>query len=238
MTAGGSPVRRWLRAGGEAIVDAVWPKRCAGCDARGDWVCALCADDLRLFAEPWCDRCGIPPWAGTCRCADLPSEIAAARAVGSYALWLGAAIRLLKFEDEPARAAHLGSLLAARIAPFGPGVLLCPVPLHPRRERRRGYNQAALVAAAAAAVLAVPSLPLLTRVRDTPHQVTLGAAERRANVAGAFAVTPTARAAIAGATVVLIDDVLTTGSTLTACAVALHAAGPARVFAATIAREL
>lgn len=106
-----------------------------------------------------------------------------------------------------------------------------PVPLHPSKRRRRGFNQAADLAKH----LSPPLVPALARVRATATQTGLPAAHRRRNVADAFAVTSAGRR-LGGATVVLIDDVSTTGATLEACAAALKAAGVREVRALTAAR--
>jgi ComF family protein len=141
----------------------------------------------------------------------------------------------LKFHDETARAAHLGRHLSPFLTEFGAIDGLVPVPLHPRRLRERGFNQALLLARHAAAGQVAVRDDLLARIRATPHQVGLDAEQRRANVHGAFAV-PSGRDLI-GMNLVLVDDVLTTGSTLGNCAEALAHAGAASVSALTLARE-
>jgi len=114
-----------------------------------------------------------------------------------------------------------------------PAEVLVPVPLHPQREAERGYNQAALLARAMGEALQLPVVEhMLARVRATPPQVGLNAAERRTNVHAAFSATTAA----AGRRVLLIDDVCTTGATLDACAVALKAQGAESVWGLTIAR--
>lgn len=118
-----------------------------------------------------------------------------------------------------------------------PGTLLVPVPLHPRRRRRRGYNQSELLARELARRL--PTIERTTapgrlrRVRDTPSQVGLDRFQRRANVAGAFR---WEGPSLAGRPVLLVDDVATTGATLQACAAALEAGGAGLVTAVTVAR--
>lgn len=162
----------------------------------------------------------------------------AARAAGPYAGWLRAAIQAFKFEDESDRAGHLAGLLAAAVADAGPFDLAVPVPLHPSRLRERGYNQSALLAAGVARAVGADAADALVRIRATSQQAKLDAAARRANVAGAFAVAPgLAPDALVGRTVLLIDDVATTGSTAGACAAVLVAAGAARVVLGTLARD-
>jgi ComF family protein len=116
-----------------------------------------------------------------------------------------------------------------------PGAVLVPVPLHPRRRRERGFNQAEIVALEVGSRVGLPVSPLaLVRRKDTPPQTGLSAAERRKSVDGAFAVRR--RCHVAGKVVVLVDDVLTTGATALACARALREAGAAEVRVLTLAR--
>ena len=222
----------------EAIVDLIYPKCCAGCGARGGWVCALCLADLALFAAPWCRRCGIPTSLGICGCHAVPDGVKTCRAAGPYEGWLRSAILTTKYGEEPARAAHLGELLARVLHNVDRGAVLCPVPLHEDRERQRGYNQSLLLAERAAQLLRIPNRPLLKRTRATARQVGLDAAERWANVAGAFAVDKHLLTTTPARHVVLVDDVFTTGATLGACALALREAGIERIDVATVARTL
>jgi ComF family protein len=112
--------------------------------------------------------------------------------------------------------------------------LVIPVPLSPKRRRRRGYNQADLVAGALAAMLGLPVRPdALSRERETPSQVGLDPAARRRNVEGAFRAL---RAEVEGQVVLLVDDLFTTGATLASCARALRAAGSKEVYGLTVGR--
>jgi ComF family protein len=113
---------------------------------------------------------------------------------------------------------------------------ILPVPLHPKRQAERGYNQSALLARRLGRVVALPVREdVLRRVRSTPPQVGLDRAKRRENVAGAFACPPD-HPALVGKTLLLVDDVCTVGATLAACAEALRAAGAREVWALTVAR--
>jgi ComF family protein len=229
-------IRDWLRLAGAATIETVYPRRCAGCGLRGVWVCDECFALVPLDDEPKCPRCGVPIGFSRCRCPDLALEIDRFRAVGPYRQWLGASIRYFKYGGERARGDHLGELLASRINEFLPFDCLVPVPLHRSRIRERGFNQAAILANVAGELLGVPVEEVLARNRDTGHQARLGADDRRVNVRGAFAVPN--QNAVAGRRLVLVDDVMTTGSTLNACAKVLIEAGASWVGAVVLAREV
>ncbi|HKG27451.1 MAG TPA: ComF family protein [Thermomicrobiales bacterium] len=229
-------VANFLRIAGGAAVETLYPRCCAGCGRRGNWVCHDCDAALRRFARPWCERCGAPPLQLSCRCADLVPALAVVRSAAPDDGWLRAAVRSFKYSGETARAEHLGALLLPLLADLPPFDALVPVPLHARRERRRGYNQARLLAHAAGKGSSIPIEEVLVRTRPTDQQVGLDADARRKNVRGAFAVNDGAD--ISGRRFVLVDDVLTTGSTLGNCAETLVGGGAAWVGAVTLAREL
>ena len=230
-------VDRWLNN----IQFALFPPHCLLCGGPGDTprdLCRHCHDALpRLTA--CCPVCALPlaeeaagrP-CGRCR---RPPPFAATRAAFRYAPPLDRLVLDMKFAGRLAPARLLGGLLAEHLARgSGPGPeMLLPVPLHPRRLRARGFNQAVELARPVAARL---GLPLHTRgcrrVRDTPAQSGLGAGARRRNVRGAFAVD----ASVAGRRVALLDDVVTTGHTVTELARALVAAGAERVEVWCLAR--
>ncbi|MFN8545876.1 MAG: phosphoribosyltransferase family protein [Candidatus Binatia bacterium] len=143
-------------------------------------------------------------------------------------------MRRLKFEGRRTVAATLGDLLAARY-PFAADALVVPVPLHPRRLRARGFNQALLLAHRLARRRCLDlGVRALVRLRDTAAQADLGADGRQANIRAAFAVRQPAT--VVGRAIVLVDDVMTTGATANACASALRAAGAERVDVLTVGR--
>lgn len=226
------------------LLDLVFPPRCAGCGTRGTVLCTAC---LASIAPPDTRRCAgcqrplaAPAVVGLCApcaaagTAPLSGLLVAARYDGAarQAIWA------LKYHGQRRLAAPLGDLLACAAAalPASPD-LVAPVPLHLRRQRRRGYNQAELLARRCASNLKLRMrADLLQRVRETPPQVGLGAVARRENVAGAFTVAPGLAPVVAGRQVLLIDDVCTTGATLSAAAQTLRAAGAATVWGLTIAQ--
>jgi len=236
-----------------AALDLVFPALCPVCEAtlgagRRDPLCGACWDSITRLGPPWCDVCGAapvlatshrePPAALSCPCAACASEPPAhdyARSAAVYESELRDALHAFKFSGRRALASPLGDLATEQCAASLPGGIdaLVPVPLAPERERQRGFNQSALLARRIARRLAVPVRPgWLARVRSTQPQSDLSAAERRANVRGAFR----ASDRVADRHVLLVDDVLTTGATLDACARALRAAGAWRIGALTVAR--
>jgi len=234
------------------LLDLLYPPRCAGCDSRGAWFCAQCTDQLARPAPPTCSLCGEslpaplsttqtrPASATRCpHCQAQPLTLDGLRFVAYFEGPLRRAVHQLKYRGCQAMAPALGHLMTVTFLadPF-PCDLFVPVPLHARRLRERGYNQAALLARAVGDELGLPMYAsALVRGRETRSQVQLSAAERRANVREAFAVPPAAATAIQGRAVVLVDDVCTTGATLEACAMALRQAGACSVWGLTLGRE-
>lgn len=148
------------------------------------------------------------------------------------------ALHALKYAGEQRLAGPVGRAVAARwrVASAG-GDLLVPVPVHAARRRERGYDQAELIAAVASEALGVPWRPALIRSRATAAQYRLDRRHRASNVHDAFELRAGATPVVAGRWVVLVDDIVTTGATLVACADALLAAGAVAVGAVTVARE-
>jgi ComF family protein len=240
------------------ILDLLFVPHCAACDVRvepGTPLCAVCALSLYELG-PACPRCAEPlegPVSVLCRrCRVAPPPLASAHAPWRYGGELARALHRFKYE----RRAELARALAPLVAPALAAVvartgvdLAVPVPLHWRRLSARGFNQAALLLRQAAALLAPepepgatrePKLEIdtvsLRRVRATATQSGLGSRERARNVAAAFAVVPGREARVAGRRVLCVDDVMTTGATLSACARALLAAGAAEVVGFCAAR--
>jgi competence protein ComFC len=191
-------------------------------------LCPDCLAKLERFAENegQCRRCGsFGVRAQACDvCRDWPAYYAGNTALAHYEGDLRQAVLRIKFHNEPWRMAGFSPLIEKADLPRADVVV--PVPLHPNRLRERGYNQSALLAQLVADALAVPvEEGLLGRVVDTPHQTRLSLSERRVNVAGAFAADPDLSRRWQGARVLVVDDILTTGSTLLHAVRALHEAG-------------
>jgi ComF family protein len=230
----------------DAILSVVLSPACAACDkpllhpTRGP-VCDNCWTAILPLTGPLCDRCGDPlptwrvvslPLACCPRCRRTRRPLDRARAVGAYDGALRAIVHALKYEGRRSLARPLGRLMRVRGADMLAGAACAvPVPLHPSRRRHRGFNQAADLARQ----MGIPVVAALRRVRATPTQTELPASRRHRNVRDAFAATRAA-GALAGAVVVVIDDVSTTGATLDACALTLKRAGIAEVRALTAAR--
>ncbi len=215
-----------------------FPPTCAGCGRVGQWLCDECATAIPLLEAPVCPRCGRP-WEGDGLCPACrahPPTLRRLRSATLFAEPLRGAIHALKYRGGREVAKTVAPLLVRAWRAWGmSGDLLIPVPLHPRREARRGYNQSALLAVALGLALHLPVLTDgLARRRDTPSQTRLDREARRRNVAGAFRVLEPAL--IRGHHVVLVDDVATTGATLNACAEVLLEAGASRVDGFTLAR--
>jgi len=240
-----------LRAAAQRLVDLVLPPRCLGCGqvvaAEGTF-CPACWGSLRFLGEgEGCDVCGAPvagleirfPGWKCPACLASPPPFARARAAFLYDGAAREAILAFKHADRPDHARVLGRHMARAASGLlaEPEAVLVPVPLHRWRLWRRGYNQAALLARALARETGRPWLPdALVRVRAAPPQQGLSRAQRRRNLRGAFRVTAAGRRRIAGRVVVLVDDVMTTGSTARQCSRVLLAAGAAEVRVAALAR--
>lgn len=227
----------------------VFPRVCAGCDALVDGLavdfCAGCASALTADPHFTCPRCtsAVGPHAdvsaGCPRCRDDRFQFESAGRLGPYDGPLRDAILRMKRQGGETLAAHVGWLWARhhadRFRALDVGVVI-PVPLHWWRRVRRGYNQAEALSAPIAQMLRVEHRPgWLRRVRRTAYQTHLAVSDRRTNVRGAFRAARGAR--LAGATVLLVDDVLTTGSTAGDAARALRQAGAAAVHLAVLAHR-
>ena len=238
----------------EALEQLLLPAECALCHAllsyarSGRVVCDVCRHRWRAVRPPWCGRCGQPePHFGPCRlCADWPGALRVVRS----AVWLEAgardAVHALKYGALARIADDLAEAVAGIALPGRDAAWLVPVPLGRQRLRERGYNQSERLARALARRWRRPVVDLLARVRETATQTALTPEARLANVAGAFAV---AEGSIAGLTpgrgpgvsrawpsLIIVDDVFTTGATLAEAARALEQGGARTVLGVTFGR--
>ena len=236
-----------VRGAARRTLDILLPPRCLDCGTlvdRQGGLCATCWAGIQFAAPPWCDCCGLPfdlpaaPGAVCAACTQNPPPYDRARAVFAYDDATRDLILRFKHADHTLVGRPFARWMVRAGADLWPTAdLLVPVPLHRRRLIARRYNQAAILALGIACETGIPALPdLLCRVRATPSQGGLSVADRRANVRDAFAVRPKHSAALAGRTVVLVDDVLTTGATVEALSDVLLDAGASGVSVVTLAR--
>ena len=224
--------QKWVGAG----LDLLFPIQCVGCRRPGSIWCSDCDAQVERFVEPLCHNCGLPLTTRTgcpaCR-QHKPGLL-----VRSYARYTGRLVQgLLHLKYRPDR--KLASVMADWLADLyyrtgWQATLVVPVPLSRTRQQQRGFNQAELLAAELASRLRLPlGADRLRRVIETRSQVGLNPTERRLNVKGAFQSEP---GAFSETSVLLVDDLCTTGATLSACAKAIRGAGTDRVWGITVGR--
>ncbi len=223
---------------GRSALNFVFPPRCAGCGADGTFICDACIASLEPAGPPRCRRCWRPDAGDLCiPCQLEPPPFDALRAAYGYHGLARDLVHSLKYRGITALVPSIGGLCVDVIrSERGDFSAIVPVPLHGTRKRTRGYNQAELLARYIGEQLQVPvQVRAIERRRRTPQQArTAGAKERQRNVAGAFRGRP---GLVEGRSVLLVDDVTTTGATLAECAEALKEAGASQVWAFCFARE-
>ena len=225
--------RLWARA-----LDVLFPIRCLDCGTPGRFFCPTCLERMPKLEEPFCEICADPGTQGICGwCLDREPEIDGIQAPYIYlrSSPIHKAIAMLKYRGISALAPELAELLA-RFLQESPSKFDCIVPVvsHPSRIRRRGYSQASLIASHLGECMETPVFEDgLTRVRNAPSQLTTKSRERRwDNVRDNF----TSDHDLSGMVVLLVDDLVTTGSTAAAAAHALKRAGALSVFCIAVAR--
>lgn len=224
-----------------AFLDFVFPKSCVSCGEVGTYLCNNCQGKIAFLTEAICPMCERPAIDGVthpgCQTRySLDGLVSFYRYDGP----VKAAIKRLKYKPYLVELARMlvnrvyegGTLY--KVPPFN-NFIVVPVPLHPQRERERGFNQAALVGKAIAQQLSLEFKDnVLKRTRNTKPQVLLKEKDRRKNLTDAFAIDPSYQLLVTS--YLLIDDVWTTGSTLRSCANVLKRAGAKKVWAMTVAR--
>ncbi len=229
--------------------DTLFPPRCPVCTAgvtMQGTLCAECWKDMHFITDPMCHRCGLPfeygmgPELLCGRCMETPPAFTRAVSVCRYDDKSRPQVLAFKFRDRTQLAPLFGEWLARVATPFATQAdIIVPVPLHYRRLLMRRYNQAALLALALANLSGLPVLPnTLQRKKPTPAQSGLSRKGREDNLRGAFTVPRPKRSHIKGKAVLLVDDVMTTGATLNACARVLRDAGAKDIYGITLARTV
>ncbi len=222
----------------DVLTELFYPQRCVGCERRAsDVLCRGCFEALPLLERPFCGRCGAPTafevlGCGECRSRDFGFD--GARAPLRYEGVGKELVHALKYKGYLGVVGKvMGPLMSGALDVGARFDLVTPVPLHRSRLARRGFNQAELMAKSVAQRISAPVLDKLKLVRRTRDQIELSACARRENVSGAFV----SRGPVAGR-VLLVDDVFTTGATLSECAAVLRRAGAEEVQALTLCRTV
>lgn len=241
---------RSLRTGVEEALHLFLPPACVGCRAPlppGDVrICEGCRTRLRPPAHPRCVRChaprgtGLPASRPCTECAEWPGVLRRARSAVVLAPPADALVHALKYDGWPELAGPMSERMVAALGrgDVGEGAVVVPVPTTPGRARARGYNQAELLARGVSERLGCPLVLALERPEDGGTQVALHRSERRANVQGAFRPSPSRGLEVRGRSVVLVDDVLTTGATACSAAESLAQTEATGVLLLTFARAL
>jgi ComF family protein len=238
---------RSVRRAAVALLDTVLPPQCMACRApveRLGSLCATCWNEVDFITDPVCALCGTPfeydagEGALCAACIAKPPVYGRARAALRYGDRSRGLVLGFKHGDRTERAATFAGWMArAGAAQIAGADVIAPVPLHRLRLAARRYNQSAMLANALGRSSGIPVIPdLLVRTRPTPSQAGRNRRARAENVRGAFAIRPNLGARIKGRRVLIIDDVLTSGATVAACARTLLRGGAASVDALTLAR--
>ena len=242
-----SALARLVAAPGKRLLDLVLPPTCLACRkpvGEKGGLCSSCFTRMGFIERPYCERLGTPfahdsgtPLLSAAALADPPAY-ERARAVARFGDVARELVHLLKYGDRLDLAPPFGRWMARAGAQLlADADALVPVPLHWTRLWWRRFNQSAALARAISEISGVPvEEHLLVRVHATPPQVGKSRTERARNVQGAFAVPPKARALVKGRRLVLVDDVIASGSTVDACARALRRAGAEQVDVLAFAR--
>ncbi|HLZ08902.1 MAG TPA: ComF family protein [Chloroflexota bacterium] len=220
------------------MLQILFPPRCVGCEARGDWLCSRCLEALPRIGPSRCRVCSVPT-GGVAVCPACwrdPPRFQSTVAEFRFEGVIRRAIHRLKYRGARQLAQPLVDALLDLVPKLPTVDVIVAIPLHRNRQRRRGFNQASILAAAVSRRIEIPVLERgLIRVKDTEAQVEIPAASRWQNVRDAFQLADD-RQALVGKRILLVDDVATTTSTLRAAARVLVRGGAAEVHALIAAR--
>lgn len=223
------------------LVNLIFPPVCASCRKVGELLCQDCLDKVNWVKEPICQKCGctVPRSVNQCNsCRKRPLPLKQIRAAVLFDNIIPDTIHQLKYRNTFALAEPLGKLMVQAWPIWHTDIdIVFPIPLHTQRQKKRGYNQSALLVETFCRELSLPNTQhALFRTRQTPPQVGLNAEERLTNVSGAFSVKNPHL--VEGGNILLVDDVCTTGATLMAATDVLLAAGANSVSAYCLARAM
>ncbi|MFH0834532.1 MAG: ComF family protein [Patescibacteria group bacterium] len=220
-----------------SLLEIIFPVRCTGCGAEGEWFCESCTQKIVPNAKQFCPVCWRENFGGKV-CVRCSSSLDGLRVAASYQKnpELARAIATLKYKFSENLAQNLGAILARSVVQknyFGERVIV-PIPLHKKRLRWRGFNQAELLARSAAQKLDLPLQDLLLRTKNTAQQAKLSRAERLRNLENAFVLK--SDFSVRDKTILLVDDVASTATTLLEAAKVLKKAGAREVWGLVLAR--
>lgn len=225
----------------EGLLDLVYPTKCVVCEEFGpSYLCSSCLSSIEPVPEPYCLTCGHTLSGKQCQnCTGRIRSFSVARAAGKYEGTLREAIHKFKYDGARMLAKPLADLMFEYLSvhtdiPWRKADFIVPVPIHPARERQRGYNQSYLLAECLSEKTGKPLLAdSIVRRCYTPPQVGLSGELRKTNVRGAFAVS--SHSEFQGKTILLVDDVSTTCSTVHECSITMLQSGAATVYVACLA---
>lgn len=219
------------------LLELVFPDFCLGCGRRGELLCDNCLKEIKPINNP-CQLCGAPQEGPICyHCRDLNLHFDGARAGGLYEGTLRDALLAFKFKGRVDMAERLWKLMIKALPPYWQIDCVTAVPPHKRSLRERGFSSSLVLGAGIAHSLSLPFYPhILEWSKEVKRQMGLGRKERFINVRGTIA--PVSRKEVEGKRVLLVDDVMTTGATASACALALKRAKAERVWVLTTARDI
>lgn len=226
---------------GWKILDVLFPPICAGCGSGGERFCPSCCRRIQLITDPVCQLCGHPlndPGLLSCeRCRNQHVAFSAIRSWAVFADPLQSAIHRLKYHQDRGLGEILAEPLSTLLLNYNWKIdLIIPVPIDDIRRKARGYNQAALLAKPISWKTGIPYTDqALLKKKVTRQQAGLSLLEREENMADAF---EGDKNKVFGRNILVVDDVITTGSTVNSCAQALITAGAVCVFGITLARAL